>query len=70
MPAYQITVIMPDNSQGVHQGIYEDGFVAAERFKAAFPEAKRVSAVPLKRKCSQAAAQPPMQASPFEGARA
>lgn len=49
MPAYLITITMPDGSQGTHHGIYDDGFVASTSAHQAFPEAKRVSARPLVR---------------------
>jgi hypothetical protein len=44
MNAYKVTITMPDGSQGVHHGIYEDGFVAIEAAKETFPNAKRVGA--------------------------
>lgn len=49
MPAYLVTITMPDGSQGVHHGIYADGFEASTSAHEAFPEAKRVSAKPLVR---------------------
>lgn len=72
MPAYLVTITMPDGSQGVHRGIYEDGFTAAESFKAAFPEAKRVSAQPLIAKVAHATPQrkPLVTTKTFGGARA
>ena len=45
--AYRITITMPDGSQGTHEGLYEDGFAAAQSAKENFPDAKRISAQAL-----------------------
>ena len=44
MRTYKVTITMPDGSQGVHQGCYEDGFEAVISAMDAFPEARRISA--------------------------
>jgi hypothetical protein len=47
MRAFRVTVTMPDGSQGVHEGLYVDGFEAAVQTWAVFPQAKRVGCVLL-----------------------
>lgn len=44
MKKYQVTITMPDGSQGEHYGVYEDGFAAVIAAIGAFPQARRVSA--------------------------
>ena len=79
MPAYLVTITMPDGSQGVHHGIYADGFVASQQATEAFPEAKRISAKPLVRTSNMMYCLRPVPAQtplahtfrpPTEGARA
>jgi hypothetical protein len=83
MPAYLVTITMPDGSQGVHHGIYADGFMASQAAHEAFPEAKRVSAKPLVRTANMMYCLRPVPAQraltdtfvhpviqPIEGARA
>ncbi len=67
MPAYLVTITMPDGSQGVHHGIYADGFVASQEATDAFPEAKRISAKPLVPRCAHAR---PIAAAPGHARRA
>lgn len=72
MPAYLITITMPDGSQGQHSGIYTDGFEASTLAREAFPEAKRVSAQPLVLRSAHTVPMRPAAISvkSFEGARA
>jgi hypothetical protein len=44
MRAYLITIVMPDGSRGMHNGLYEDGFEAVLRAIDLFPAAKRIAA--------------------------
>jgi hypothetical protein len=44
MRRYEITITMPDGSQGRHSGIYADGFEAVICAMDAFPEAHRIAA--------------------------
>lgn len=72
MPAYRITITMPDGSQGVHSGIYNDGFEAVQQTYESFAAAKRVSAKPLQQAAAQAQQDTygSPDASRTEGARA
>lgn len=44
MKKYQVTITMPDGSQGTHHGLYEDAFAAVIAAMDVFPQARRVSA--------------------------
>lgn len=44
MRSYQITITMPDGSQGQHAGLYCDGFAAVVHAMDLFPDARRISA--------------------------
>lgn len=44
MHSYLITITMADGSQGQHNGLYADGFLAAMYAMEHFPDAKRISA--------------------------
>lgn len=72
MPAYLITITMPDGSQGQHSGLYADGFEATTLAQEAFPEAKRVSAQPLVLRSARAVPIGPATVliKKYEGARA
>lgn len=66
MPAYLVTITMPDASQGQYSGIYADGFEACTRAQEAFPGAKRISAQPLVPRCARTR---PMAAAPVYARR-
>ena len=42
MPAYLVTITMPDASQAEHTGIYPDSIDAVTTAQECFPEATRV----------------------------
>lgn len=44
MRKYLLTITMPDGSQGLHNGLYTDGFDAVIAALEIFPSAQRISA--------------------------
>ncbi|WOI47716.1 hypothetical protein [Acidovorax sp. BLS4] len=49
MAIYRIHIVMPDGSRGRSTGIFADGFEAVLQTLADFPDAKRVSAMFIRR---------------------
>ncbi len=53
MPAYLVTITMPDDSEAEHTGIYSDSIEAVTTAQECFPEATRVTAKALVLRCAR-----------------
>lgn len=49
MAIYRIKITMPDGSRGRHTALFADGFEAVLQTLADFPDARRVSAIFIRR---------------------
>lgn len=72
MPAYLVTITMPDGSQAEHTGIYPDSIDAVTTAQECFPEATRVTAKALVLRCARTRylGAAPVYAKRSEGERA